>query len=91
MVGLPDGLLYCAMTNGGGSSLVVYNLGSDTIVRTGSTGTGSLYGVAYAESTLFGFSSDGTMYTMDPTSGRATKVSTSSLVWYGATTNPVAW
>lgn len=91
MVGLPDGLLYCAMTSGGGTQLVVYDMTTKSVVRSGNTGTGSLYGLGYAEDTLFGFSSDGTLYTLDPATGRGSRVSDGSQVWYGATTNPVAW
>lgn len=92
MVGLPDGLLYCAMTGGGmGTTLVVYDPSTSTIVRDGLTGTGSLYGVAYANETLYGFSADGLIYTLDPTSGAGARVAEDGPVWYGATTNPVAW
>jgi len=94
MVGLPDGLLYCAMSassTGGESHLVVYDLASRTVLRSGPTGTGSLYGMAYAEDTLFGFNADGAMFELDQATGAATRVSTGSEVWWGATTNPVVW
>lgn len=93
MVGLPDGLLYCAMDSGmgGNSSLVVYDLASSSVVRTGSTGTGSLYGMAYAEGSLFGFNASGSVFTLDPHSGRASQVASTGEVWWGATTNPVVW
>jgi hypothetical protein len=92
MVGLPDGLLYCAMTGGGmGTTLVVFDPATGGIVRDGLTGTGPLYGVAYANETLYGFSSEGLIYTLDPTSGAGARVATDGPVWYGATTNPVAW
>ncbi len=94
MVGLPDGLLYCAMSQASSedeTSLVVYDLASSTIIRTGSTGTGALYGVAYAEDQLFGFNADGTIFTLDQASGQATQVAGTDEVWWGATTNPVTW
>ena len=94
MVGLPDGLLYCAMSNdstGTQSALVVYDLANSTIIRTGDTGTGSLFGVAYAEGSLFGFNADGTIFTLDQSGGTATQVADTDEVWWGATTNPVAW
>jgi outer membrane protein assembly factor BamB len=93
MVGLPDGLLYCAMSEGWGSavSLVVYDMAAREIVDTGSTGTDSLYGVAYAEETLFGFSATGDVYTLDQSTGLGTWIAAAGSVWYGATTNPVAW
>jgi hypothetical protein len=94
MVGLPDGLLYCAMahgTTGGATSLVVYDLASQTVLRDGETDTGSLYGVAYAEETLFGFNEGGGIYTIDPSSGAATPGGNLGEPWWGATTNPVEW
>lgn len=94
MVGLPDGLLYCAMSAGGSgssTSLVVYDVAAQKIVSTGSTGTGALYGVGYAASTLFGFNESGQILTIDPSSGKATKVSSPGTEFWGATTNPVAW
>jgi len=95
MVGLPDGLLYCAMTEGsttsGASSRVVFDLHSQAIVRTGATGTDALFGMAYADGALFGFNSNGAISTLDPTTGAASQVSSSGITWYGATTNPVTW
>jgi hypothetical protein len=94
MVGLPDGLLYCAMANestGWESALVVYDLGSGSIIRTGTTGTGSLFGFAYAEGWLFGFNADGEIFTIDEGDGRATRVADTDEIWWGATTNPVVW
>ncbi|MFH1463886.1 MAG: hypothetical protein ABIO70_05840 [Pseudomonadota bacterium] len=94
MVGLPDGLLYCAMSAGatsGETNLVVYDLASNTVLRTGATGTDSLYGMAYAEDTLFGFVADGSIYELDATTGAGHRILTGSEVWWGATTNPVEW
>ncbi len=94
MVGLPDGLLYCAMSNdstGDQSALVVYDMSSGTIIHTGNTGTGSLYGVAYAEERLFGFNGDGEIFELDQSDGRATRIRDTEEAWWGATTNPVTW
>jgi outer membrane protein assembly factor BamB len=93
MVGLPDGLLYCSMAPAGTeqSSLVVYDLATKTIVRTGSTGAGSLYGFAYAEERLFGFTGSGRMYEVNPETGLATQLQPAGPTWYGAATNPVKW
>jgi hypothetical protein len=94
MVGLPDGLLYCAgsrSSSGGQTSLVVWDPVADAVISEASTGVGSLYGVGWAEETLFGFSSDGDIVTIDQTSGRATVVASPGIVFYGAATNPWAW
>jgi hypothetical protein len=47
--------------------------------------------VAYAEETLFGFSATGDVYTLDQSTGLGTWIAAAGSVWYGATTNPVAW
>ena len=94
MVGLPDGLLYCAASrssSGSQTSLVVWDPVADAVVSEASTGVGSLYGVGWAEDTLFGFSSDGTIVTIDQSSGTATVVARPGVVFYGAATNPWAW
>jgi hypothetical protein len=94
MVGLPDGLLYCAMSNessGWESALVIYDIDRQTILHTGNTGTGSMYGFAYADGTLFGFNADGEILTIDQSSGHATRVADTNEIWWGATTNPVTW
>ena len=93
MVGLPDGLLYCAMRGDGDteSTLVVYDYGGGGIVRTGPTGQGSLFGVGYALGTLFGFTDGGGILTLDQNSGAATVVATPGEAFYGAATNPVRW
>lgn len=51
----------------------------------------SLWGVAYAEDTLYAFSADGTSWEINPATGAGTLVRTDSVGWYGATTNPVSW
>lgn len=94
MVGLPDGLLYCAASrssSGGQTSLVVWDPVADAVVSEASTGVGSLYGVGWAEDTLFGFSSAGDIVTIDQTTGAATVVANPGIVFYGAATNPWAW
>jgi hypothetical protein len=94
MVGLPDGLLYCAASRsstGGQSSLVVWDPVAGAVVSDAPTGVGSLYGIGWAEDTLFGFSSEGTIVTIDPTTGAATEVARPGIAFYGAATNPWAW
>jgi hypothetical protein len=93
MVGLPDGLLYCAMREDGSdtSTLVVYDVGSETVVSSGTTGVGSLYGIGYAKGVLFGFTDEGEILTIDGGTGAATVVDEPGISWWGATTNPVRW
>jgi hypothetical protein len=96
MVGVPGGLLYCLMaedTPSGPTSLVVVDLSTGSVNEVGPTGVGAMYGVAYHAQTdlIFGFAASGAIYTLDPATGIATLVRTSSLEWWGATTNPARW
>ena len=52
-----------------------------------------MYGLAYHAQTdlIFGFDDSGNIYTIDPATGLATIVRTSSRAWWGATTNPARW
>lgn len=93
MVSLPDGYLYCAMgepsQQTGDSSLVVLD-GTD-VMSTRPTGVGALFGVGWAQDKLFGFSHEGDIYTIDPHTGRATRVASPGLPFGGAATNPWRW
>ncbi len=93
MVGLPDGLLYCAMREGSDqtSTLLVYDFLADQEVWSGSTGAGSLYGVAFGKGTLFGFTDEGEILTISQSTGQAQVVAEPGISFWGATTNPVRW
>lgn len=91
IVGLPDGNLYWA-TLGSSSSddLVVINPGSGSATRRGSIGVGNVYGMAWYDGTLWGFTDGSQAVEIDSTTARGT-ASRVSGAWYGATTNPVVW
>jgi hypothetical protein len=93
MVGLPDGLLYCAMREGNDqtSTLVVYDFLGGEEVWSGTTGAGSLYGVAYGKGILFGFTDEGEILTISQTTGEAQVVADPGIAFWGAATNPVRW
>ena len=94
MVGLPDGLLYCAMRGTGGdenSSLLVYDYVGGQEVWSGDTGVGTLYGIAFGQGILFGFTDAGEVLTISQTTGAAEVVSSPGIAFWGATTNPVRW
>ncbi len=91
IVGLPDGNLYWA-TLGSSSSddLVVVNPGSGSATRRGSMGVGNVFGMAWYDGTLWGFTDGSQAVEIDSTTARGT-TSRVSGAWYGATTNPVVW
>ena len=94
MVGLPDGLLYCLMAPSPTSpqtSLVVYDPSSGTVVDTLATGQGAMYGVGYAQGTIFGFTEGGIIYEVDAVTGSATNVASAGQPFWGAATNPTRW
>lgn len=91
IVGLPDGNLYWATTSGSGNDdLTVVNPTTGTTTRRGSIGTSSVFGMAWYDDTLWGFTSGSYALAIDSATGRSTPSRVRG-VWYGATTNPVVW
>ena len=92
IVGLPDGYLYWTVTSwSGGDGLVRVDPNSGTTTYVGDLSASSLYGVGYANGTLYGFSSWGTIVGIDPSNARNISTNTVNQTWWGATTNPVRW
>jgi hypothetical protein len=90
IVGLPDGMLYWAVTGSGGDRLVQVNPNTGATTVIGSMGVGSVFGLGYANDTLYGYTSGGRVITIDP---RTAAAASSNLVgtWWGAASNPVRW
>jgi hypothetical protein len=59
------------------------------ILPTSDTGFQNIYGVGFWAGTIYGFDDAGDVLSIDPTSGKATKMDNNSIVWWGAgvTTN----
>ena len=94
MVGLPDGLLYCLMAptaNSAQTSLVIYNPSTGQVEDTFSTGQGTMFGVGYAQGTIYGFTEGGIIYSINPANGAATNVASAGQPFWGAATNPTRW
>jgi sugar lactone lactonase YvrE len=89
IIALPDGQLYWTVQGGNGDSLVRINPANGAMTNLGSTGYSAIYGLGYANSTLFGFNS-GHYLIINQTNGSATAGAASG-DWYGATTNPLVW
>lgn len=89
IIGLPDGMLYWTVT--GGDGLVQVDPDTGETRRRGTVGVTGVYGLGYAYGDLFGFTSNGEVIEIDPTTGRSTSSSALSGRWWGATTNPVLW
>jgi len=91
MVAVPDGSIHWSVILPGtdGWVRVDPDLGSAELV--GEVGAAQLWGVAYAEDTLYAFASDGGVLEVDGSTGIGTRIATESVGWYGATTNPVSW
>jgi hypothetical protein len=62
-------------------------------IKEGRTGFNRLFGLAYdeGEEALYGFSANGQILRIDPTTGAAVELTRLDLEWWGATTNPVVW
>ncbi len=94
LVGLPDGWLYWSVRGGRGEAdrLVRVDPRSGRAEYVGEIGFGKLFGMAYSDGQLFGFSSEGRTVRIDPdTAGGFLLAYDERREWWGATTNPVVW
>jgi outer membrane protein assembly factor BamB len=91
VVGVPEGTLEWSVRGDGGDTWVSVDPSLGVATERGAVGASSLWGVAYAEGTVFAFSGDGYVYTVDPATGAGTFVVDAALSFYGAATNPVTW
>jgi len=89
LVGLPDGLLYWAVRDG--DDLVVVDPVSGVSIPRGEIGVEEIYGLGYADGSLYGFTEAGVVIEINPSNGEV--ISSTSLPgsWWGATTNPDVW
>ncbi|MFT5585379.1 MAG: hypothetical protein ACI9VR_002968 [Cognaticolwellia sp.] len=84
-----DGSLYWTVAGvGSGDSLFEYDTGTGALTELGSTGVSGLWGIAAPDGDLLAFSSSGTMYELDISSGAVLSSSSVSGSWYGAAHNP---
>jgi hypothetical protein len=97
IVGLPDGNLYWTVRgdrSGGGNPsdrVVRINPNSGSITVIGDAQIDRIYGLGYAEGSLYGFSSAGLVVQLNPGSGVVLDQKPLTGRWFGATTNPVLW
>ncbi|GEM_PF-2177941 len=95
MVGLPDGLMYCLVADDTESSsptsLAIWEPAQGTTLIVGATGQGAMFGVGYADQTLYGFNEGGDIFTIDGLSGAATLARSHGIPFWGAATNPARW
>lgn len=92
LVGLPDGYLYWTVWGTTGDDLVRVDPTSGAQTYVGPIGVDRLFGLGYDGGQLYGFSSEGEIVRVPPGGGvsEITAIS-STLSWWGATTNPVTW
>jgi hypothetical protein len=91
LVGLPDGFLYWTIIGSSSDELVKVSPRSGSTELIGRVGADRLYGLGYSEGSLYGFSEDREIVRIDPATGSTSLLVPTSLEWWGATTNPVAW
>ena len=89
LVGLPDGLLYWAVRDG--DDLVVVDPTSGVAIARGEIGVQEIYGLGYADGSLFGFTDAGQAIEIDPSDGQILSTTMLPGRWWGATTNPTVW
>ena len=89
IIGLPDGNLYWTVT--GGDGLVRINPSTGATQFLGDIGVDRIFGLGYANGTLYGFTKEGDVLAIDQLDGAAHGQRSLRNAWWGATTNPVLW
>lgn len=91
IIALPDGYLYLSAVSNGSDRLIKINPETGATQDMGSLGHGGVYGLGYANSTLYGFDSSGLTFSINPNNAHTVDLVYTGVTWYGATTNPVLW
>jgi hypothetical protein len=92
LVGLPDGYLYWTVWGSGdGDELVRVDPNTGGAAWMGVIGHEKLFGLGYHAGELYGFSSNGSIVEVSPSSAGGELVCVARQGWWGATTNPVVW
>lgn len=90
IVALPDGFLYWSVIGSGDDELVKIDPTTGATSLMGTLPDSNVWGLAYAASTLFGFSNDSNYLVIDSSNASGT-TGTTPQDWYDATSNPVDW
>jgi hypothetical protein len=94
LVGLPDGFLYWSVRGGRNQPDELVRIDPVTTRTTwiGKIGYGKLFGMAYHDDQLYGFSSEGQTIRIHPGTAAGRPIGAAEQpAWWGATTNPVVW
>lgn len=91
VVAVPDGTVHWSCAGASGDDWVVFDPGDGTATRLGAVGASNLWGVAYARDRLYGFDASGVIWEIDGDTGAGAEVQSTSVSFYGATTNPIEW
>ncbi|MBM75628.1 MAG: hypothetical protein CMK59_09520 [Proteobacteria bacterium] len=93
IVGHPNGLMYWTVIGDHGEDeLVSVDPSTGETTWIGSIGAERLWGVGYFDDNLYGFSSNGSIATINPSNAISlTTKETPGHYWWGAATNPVRW
>ncbi len=91
IVGLPDGNLYWTVRGEQADDVVRIDPSTGRLENLGTARLTGIYGLGYADGQLFGFSRDGFVVVIDPSTGAVLRQDRLDGRWFGATTNPVRW
>ncbi len=95
LVGLPDGFLYWTVkgSSNGRDALVRVDPRTGATHFVGNLQVGDLFGLGYDDGNLYGFGKDGSIVRINPLNAATTQLvaPSSTISWWGATTNPVLW
>lgn len=91
VIALPDGMLYWTVRTGGDDKLLRVDPDSGDVTDLGSIGVKGAFGLAYAQDTLFAFTTDGDVLVINPENGDVEDDWAVPGKWWGATSNPTQW
>jgi hypothetical protein len=94
VVGTPDGALYWTVQGGSALSaddLVRIDPSTGATTDLGSLPAQGVYGLSYENGTLYGFTNQGQVMTINPANPAASVVASVPGTWSGAATNPSVW
>lgn len=91
LVGLPDQFLYWTVRGEPNDQLVKIDPYTGATFLVGEIAYDRLFGLGYADGALYGFSENGPIVRIDPSTAATERLTDDRTAWWGATTNPVKW
>jgi hypothetical protein len=89
LVAVKDGTMYGTSPGSGSDVLLRVDVATGVATLVGPTGYASVWGLAYAQKSVIGFTTGGQILRIDPQTGAATQVASPGISFWGATQSPL--